>query len=177
MSQSSEYFPASASSIASSVLGPEDERELIRDSVRLLFINNPSLAVEFIRGLTVLPVGWCKISQLRPSKANGYIQVSYGGANKFATLQDIVLWSKGLEVYAGHQVSHLCGMPGCTVASHIACETELENQRRKGCPVWVSCPHIGCSLKVDCCTHKPRCIKYCTEFLDHDQFLLHGLHV
>jgi hypothetical protein len=115
---------------------------------------------------------------LKPSKEGGYIQLSWEGANKFAVLQEVVLWAGGGFLGDGEQCSHLCGNPAYMTPGHVVAESELENQRRKGCPVWVDCPH--CALKINCCNHtsglRPKCIKYCAGFADTNAFGQSGLH-
>lgn len=113
---------------------------------------------------------------MKPTKKNGYIQVSSGGANKFAMLQEVVLWAGGFELAEGEQCFHRCGQPACLVPGHVIAESELLNQRRKGCLVWVDCPH--CALKINVCRHGPdKCILHCEGgFLDSDDFEARGVH-
>lgn len=57
--------------------------------------------------------GWCTLLDYETTKKDGYVQLSRDGANKFATLQEVLLWSKGEEkpAYSGksdpNDVSHL----------------------------------------------------------------------
>lgn len=58
--------------------------------------------------------------------------------------------------------SHLCHHSVCMTVGHVIWEDPSKNQARKGCRVWVQCPHgqeMGCTLKVNVCPHLPRCIK------------------
>jgi hypothetical protein len=114
--------------------------------------------------------GWCRVVALKESKENGYVQVSWGGANKFACLQSVVVWANGETLKAGEDASHLCHQKKkCVNRAHIIPESTLDNQVRKGCRVWVNCNH--CCKKVFVCSHQPACIKYCAGFRDHEHFL------
>ena len=44
----------------------------------------------------------------------------------------------------------------------------MENQRRKGCMVWVLCPHDDCGKVIIVCPHKPTCIKTIPGVLEAD---------
>ena len=117
--------------------------------------------------------GFCKLSSLKPTKEGGYIQISWGGANKFCVLQELVLWSQGVSFKdAGDQCSHLCGRPRCL--EHVCKESVAKNNQRKGCVVWWDCPH--CELKILICQHNPPCIKYAPGFASWDDFLQNGIH-
>ena len=75
--------------------------------------------------------------------SNGYVQPSYGGANHFAVLQDIVVWSEGVTLSEnGDQVSHLCGNPSCTLFEHMCIESAQKNNGRKGCVGLVGVPPL-----------------------------------
>lgn len=106
--------------------------------------------------------GYCPLVKLKPNKANGYIQISWGGANHFTTLGDLLLWSKGeridREVKNPLQCSHLCHNPACSDPRHVVIETAKENNGRKGCLVFVACPHHEKHF-VPVCEHRPPCIK------------------
>ena len=84
------------------------------DAARLKFAGNASEASLFLLDLPHTIQGWCKICTLKPNKHNGYIQVSWEGANHFAVLQEMVLWAQGKIAGVGEQYSHLCGQPACT---------------------------------------------------------------
>lgn len=111
-------------------------------------------------------------------------QVSYGGANHFALLQEVVLWASGggkgnTEEDRNLEHSHLCARSKCSSLGHVILETTHMNQRRVGCVVWVHCPH--CPKKIPVCQHGPedgsaRCIKYCPGFATLDDFKANGLH-
>jgi hypothetical protein len=51
----------------------------------------------------------CRVVSLRPTKENRYVQVSFGGANKFAVLQEVVMWASA---------SHLCHEKRCCNLRH-----------------------------------------------------------
>jgi hypothetical protein len=59
----------------------------------------------------------------------------------------------------GDDASHLCHRSTCSRVGHVVWESPEKNQSRKGCVVWVSCPHDDCQLKIWVCSHMPRCIK------------------
>lgn len=111
---------------------------------------------------------------MRPSKKNGYIQLSAGGANHFATLQTVLLWSKGLDLGPGRQVSHLCDKPACLISTHITIESAVENNSRKNYGMVLGCFH--CEKKVLACKHTPSCITYVKGFSTWEDFVARGLH-
>jgi hypothetical protein len=45
---------------------------------------------------------------LQPTKANGYVQVSWRGVNKVVVLQELALWANDPVVEKGQGASHLC---------------------------------------------------------------------
>jgi hypothetical protein len=147
------------------------------------FSSDPDAAQACLASLKFEMKGWCWCCLLKPSKEGGYVQISWEGANKFAVLQEVVLWARGGFLGDGEQCSHLCGNPLCMTPGHVIAESELENQRRKGCVAWVECPH--CALKINCCCHgvfprsfpRSKCIKYCAGFADADAFRQSGLHI
>jgi hypothetical protein len=51
--------------------------------------------------LQAVQQGWCWLVQLKEPKENGYVQVSWKGANKFAVLQEVVVWANGGQVVQG----------------------------------------------------------------------------
>lgn len=137
---------------------------------------DPDLCKEILSSLRVSLSGFCPVVSLVPSKADGYVQISWAGANKFCCLQELLLWSKGVQVNtaAGDQASHLCGSTLCTDASHVCAESAQKNNARKGCLVVVPCPHCPKPLLV--CPHEPKCIKFIpgyktwAEFLDSNEY-------
>lgn len=172
------FVPSTSSSRRSSADEKQMEKtrqEVVIERARLVFSSDPAQCRQLLAGLPFRQEGWCRICTLQPSKNNGYIQVSSGGANKFAMLQEVVLWAGGGALSPGEQCSHLCGQPRCMGLDHIIAESELENQRRKGCLVWVDCCH--CELKVLVCPHGgKKCVKFCTSFRDAADFEARGVH-
>lgn len=155
------------------------DKEMLIEATRLRLSASPAEAQELLSGLDYREDGWCRLCVLAPSKAGGYIQVSWRGANKFAVLQEVVLWARGRGLDPGEQASHLCGNPACFSLTHIIAESEVKNQNRKGCCVWVDCPH--CALKIRVCPHsggddENLCIKYCNGYADSGAFAAAGLH-
>jgi hypothetical protein len=139
-------------------------------------LHGPALCRKILEGLDFKTVGFCRLSTLKPTKAGGYVQISWGGANKFCVLEDLLLWSKGVIKEQGCQCSHLCGNPLCLVPEHIIEESAVENNRRKGCVVWVGCPHGDCPLKILVCQHRPPCILYAPGYNSFADLLAGGIH-
>jgi len=137
------------------------------------------LARAILGSLKAKADGWCRLSVLQPTKKDGYVQISYAGQNKFAILQDVLVWANGWSKGEGQQASHLCGHPLCTIPEHVCLEVAIYNNARKGCVVWVWCSKFcgRCSgLKVIlCCTHTPSCIKFCEGFASQLDFLDNGI--
>lgn len=114
---------------------------------------------------------------LKPTKENGYAQVSWGGANKFCVVEELLLWAGGvIKNDQGDQCSHLCCKTLCLEVGHVCVESALLNNLRKGCAVWIDCPHKGCSKKILVCFHEPKCIKFCPGFLSWEDFMENGIH-
>jgi hypothetical protein len=131
------------------------------------------VAREILDNYAIVIDGWCKLVQLVPTKANGYIQVSAKGVNKFAVLQELVLWASGRQVLPQEDCSHLCHHPRCCVETHIISEPSIVNQARKNCLVYISCHH--CSKHIFLCSHTPPCIRFASGYVDHNDFMNHGL--
>jgi len=133
-------------------------------------------AQEFLESLEVVRNGFCYDTKLKPSKENGYIQLSWKGANKFCVLGEMLVWAAGKKVTnPDDQVSHRCHNPKCTIPAHVLVESTAANNGRKGCIVWVNCPH-GCPEKILVCTHNPRCIRYVPGYDSWEAFLATGIH-
>ena len=130
--------------------------------------------------------GWCQLSTLRPTKQNGYIQVSGNKVNKFILLHHLVLAAQGPpvgtfdengKVSGGMHVSHLCGQPRCMTMGHMVAEDSVTNNSRKGCVVWIPCPHANgeegsCKHRyILVCPHSPPCVKYVEGFRDMAGFI------
>jgi hypothetical protein len=137
-------------------------------------------AQEFLESIaTTVKHGFCHTLDYAPTKANGYVQLSWRGANKFCTLGEMLGWAQGINTTTGcreAQISHLCHNPKCVIPSHVVLESPVENNRRKNCLVWVNCPHDGCEEKVFVCTHSPPCIKYALGWETWEEFLRWGVH-
>src|SRR5687768_16922928 len=126
--------------------------------------------------------GWCTLTRNKPSKSGGYVQVSADGANHFMMLQHIVLCADGQSgmfdqngvLPKGMHASHLCGNTRCMTIGHVHVGSVQANNQRKGCPVWIPCPHVdeGCKSPVIlACPHKPVCIKYVGGFASMDDVM------
>lgn len=114
------------------------------------------------------------------AQRQGYIQLSCSGQNhvcvpclsmlqcplnnhgiQFALLHHAValLGTRSFQDVGIEDGSHLCGHSVCKTVGHVVWERKELNQARKGCLVWVDCPHEGCELKVSACRHQPPCLK------------------
>ena len=125
--------------------------------------------------MKVVPDGFCYNSVLSPSKENGYIQLSVDGVNKFCTLNEMLAWAARLDLDGGKQVSHLCHNPKCTIPAHVCAESVSDNNRRKGCLVFIDCPH-RCAEKILVCPHRPLCVKHVPGYETWEDFLKYGIH-
>lgn len=116
--------------------------------------------------------GYCILSDMKPSKAGGYIQISFEGANKLMELQHFLLYFQGEDIDvanalgreqnppATYHASHRCNNRTCTVPEHVCIESAQLNNARKGCLVWFKCTgHAGCDKWFLVCPHDPVCIK------------------
>lgn len=137
-------------------------------------LDGPALCRKILEGLDYEVRGFCRCCKLKPTKESGYVQISWGGANKFCVLEDLVLWARGVMKSEGDQCSHLCCEPLCMCPEHICTESAQENNLRKGCVVWWDCPH--CPQKILICQHQPPCIKYVPGYLSWNNFLQNGTH-
>lgn len=147
-----------------------------------------ALAKRIVRGLTTFRRGWCVLTTLIPTKTDGYVQLSYDGANHFATLGEVLCWAKG-EAKPAHDgnpngpdpidVSHRCHEPKCTVESHVCLETKALNNSRKGCRVRVpcvpTCTACGGSRDIFICTHTPACIAHVPGYASLDDYYMRGI--
>ena len=70
--------------------------------------------------------GWCEILELVPSKRHGYVQISANGFNKFAVLEEVVIWANGQEVKEGCDASHLCHRKLCCNLDHVVSEPKAK---------------------------------------------------
>jgi hypothetical protein len=184
----SSYRPESATGPPSSTgVGPSSDdlstggdeatlRVSRSEVVRLQFSSNPAMAQEFLEELPVTKAGVCLESTLKPSKEGGYVQLSFGGANKFCTLGEMLGWAAGKSLSGDLQISHRCNRPKCTIPSHICLECPPCNNGRKNCLVLVDCPHDGCQLKILVCPHTPSCITDVEGYETWEEFLEWGCH-
>lgn len=180
ISEGSSFNPLQGSSGSEGEL-PITFADVSKEKVILLLSSNPDMArsvLEDVRRNGTIPSGWCVLSTMAPTKKDGYIQVSAMGANKFATLEELCLWCRGQTRGPKDDCSHLCGRPSCVLPGHIVSELADVNQIRKGCIVWVYCPHAECreARKVILvCPHQPHCIKYCEDYASYADFLARGI--
>jgi len=145
-------------------------REIVADACRL----DPAYAQRVLDSYSGRQLGWCELVSLVPTKENGYVQLSYGGVNKFAMLQRVLLWAAGSDLSAEKdQCSHLCPHRVCKTVGHVIAESAEANNGRKGCRVWVDCHH--CGKKIFVCLHDPFCIKFCEGFSSPEDFLTRGV--
>jgi len=150
--------------------------------------DGPSLAQSVLDRISYTTDGWCKLVNLAANKSGGYPQVSSGGANKFATLGEVLLWSMGIskpELPIGTpgsavpDVSHLCARPRCKTGGHVCLESKAENNARKGCIVWVACSttcarcHGARVILV--CSHGPPCIRSHPGYESQENFLANAI--
>lgn len=138
-------------------------------------LDGQALSQQILSSLGYTVEGWCLLSLLKPTKDKGYVQVSWGGANKFCVLGELLLWAQGITLVDKYQASHRCCQPLCLIAPHVCSESITLNNLRKGCLVWVDCPHYG--LKILVYTHKPCYIKFCPGFDSWEDFLERGMHL
>lgn len=154
-------------------LSAVQKRDIVSDSCRL----SVDYAKSVLDRLPATTSGWCELVSLAPTKQDGYIQVSFGGANKFAMLQMVVLWAAGrdlyeLEVPYDEQASHRCHQPRCKTVGHVCPESVFDNNLRKGCLVWIDCHH--CGKKILICRHDPVCIKFVEGYSSMEDFIQNG---
>ena len=84
-------------------------------------------------------VNSCKLSVLAPTN-KGYCQPSLLG-KKPMVLHKIAYMAVHGPPVAGLEISHLCHNSTCCKIEHLFAEPGLLNNARKGCAVWVYCPH------------------------------------
>lgn len=144
-------------------------REIVSDACLV----DSDYAKKVLATLSSESEGWCELVKMQPSKEGGYIQVSYGGANKFTVLEKVVIWADGQDLGEGEQCSHLCHRPRCKTVGHVWAESAAVNNSRKNCLVWIDCHH--CPQKIFLCTHIPCCIKFCPGFTSMDDLKERGV--
>lgn len=144
------------------------------DSDKLPSLSGVPLCLSILEGLDYQKKGFCRCTKLAPTKEGGYVQLSWGGANKFCVLEELLLWASGVTKVEGFQCSHLCCEPLCLCPEHVCLESSKKNNDRKNCAVFFDCYH--CPLKTFICKHDPSCIKYAPGFETWEDFLLSGIH-
>lgn len=149
-----------------------EEAPLARTTVFTQILENTEVAKQELFNVTENrshTEGWCCISDLAPSKKNGYVQVSIQGHNHLMVMQNLVLAASGYSsaVYdVNVQASHLCDNRRCCTLGHIVPESAKLNNSRKGCRGWVPCPHTACTTPIFICPHSPPCIRYHSAYAD-----------
>ncbi|PTD02334.1 hypothetical protein FCULG_00012036 [Fusarium culmorum] len=104
-------------------------------------------------------VGLCKLSKKFGNRKNGYIQLNWNGAGKFAMLHQVLAWSRGLVAQGDDQVSHLCGNPTCLVPEHVVIKSPAKNNGRKGCGMTVPCLcRASCTCWQFVCWYPIKCV-------------------
>ena len=102
----------------------------------------------------------CWTSTGQPTKANGYVQGSAFGHNKFALIHVVAAHSsphvEQFPEQPNSHASHMCGNAVCFNPRHLVWESSLANQSRKGCP--------GIIVDLEgtrflACRHEPTCKK------------------
>ncbi|KAK5129155.1 hypothetical protein LTR08_003796 [Meristemomyces frigidus] len=73
-----------------------------KESQRLRCIAEPGYAASLAKVPKATRHGWCVPAALVLTE-RGYAQVSAGGANHYAVLQELVLWASGLDCGPGEQ--------------------------------------------------------------------------
>ena len=144
------------------------------DLIRAQMQQNPELARNILQSLKTQQDGFCQLSILKPSKKGGYVQLSSQGANKFAVLQEVLLWAKGEKAVYGDHVSHLCDKPKCMLPEHMYLESPVVNNSRKNCGKIIKC--ADCPKHYQACDHSPRCITFVERYASWEEFLAEGLH-
>lgn len=145
----------------------------------------PSLAKRVLAKIKTTTFQWCTLANLQPTKLGGYPQASWEGANKFATVGEVVIWSKGQaklqhpDPKVGDEVSHLCTQPRCMDPDHIILESKVDNNSRKGCVVYTPCSadcrRCNGRRVVALCPHSPPCIMHHPGYKSLEDFQRNGI--
>lgn len=174
----------------------------LETSLRQAHGDDTALAREILDGQKYTEHGWCRLANLEPTKKGGYVQLSWEGANKFATAGEVCLWAQGVskpvqapEVpkdyipegstvpgWTGRELadaSHRCNHPRCLVWDHVCLESHTANEARKGCPVWVTCS-LSCrecdgGRVIFLCPHVPCCIRAHPGYAGLDDLMTNGI--
>lgn len=163
---------ASDHTVSSAERGDETIKKI--ELMRLQLERVPEQAQALLDSLATEQEGFCRLSKLKPTKEGGYIQLSWKGANKFAILQEVMLWAKGMYCPYGMHISHLCDNPRCVIKEHVIIETPQQNNSRKNCGQTIQCAH--CDKLYLACKHSPPCITFVEKFGTWDEFLEQGTH-
>lgn len=89
----------------------------------------------------------CFTHRYKPSKANGYVQISIGNVKYSVTVLTYALWYRHYD--NRKHVSHRCGNPACCHPEHLTMEDQAANESRKNCILHGSYTN---------CIHIPKCI-------------------
>ena len=144
----------------------------VGEVVSIQVLSDPLYALNVLDRIKAVNDGWCQLVKRAPTKLGGYVQVSFGGANKFMMLQQVVAAAnRQYLTRVDDQCSHLCNQPLCKVPSHVVVESQELNNGRKGCIGWVDCLHCGLPYVV--CLHEPRCIKYDARYASQEDLEEH----
>lgn len=164
--------PASSESVLLyGILSAEEKRRLQQETCA----TDPTYARAILDRIGVRErEGWCVLVDRQPTKDKGYVQLSTQGANHFAVLQEVVLWAQGEVKGQGEQCSHLCHQPLCKTVGHVTPESVAANNARKGCLVWIRCPHCP-DMKILVCRHEPTCIRFVEGYSDMSDFIARGV--
>lgn len=134
-------------------------------------------AQEFLADLKLIPSGWCLDLGLAPSKANGlhsaklgrHQQVLYAGGDAGFRQPVSAECRTGWKCHIYVIIQSVRSQ-----TMYVALESSRDNNGRKGCAVWVNCPH--CSLKIFVCQHEPLCIKFAPGYASEGEFMADGIH-
>jgi hypothetical protein len=98
---------------------------------------------------------FCVLSDLVPN-THRYAQPTLFGVKPMVVHKIAYIAANGRPPGDGLEVSHLCNNSLCIKPTHLFAESSLLNNRRKGCPVFVDCPHSHPDDKpmiIWICTH------------------------
>lgn len=143
------------------------------EAVNIIVENQSALQSEVPRHFDEWKKWECRVSTYKPSKDNGYCQISMNSPliNKLADVgvdtsslktgtKYMVLHKLVALAYHGENneddVSHLCLNPRCSNVDHLVWEPSVVNQARKNCSRWRILPMSNTLLDV--CPHEPKCI-------------------
>ena len=102
----------------------------------------------------------CKILDYKPSKMNGYVQLSLGNRKGPVCHKVACLLANGPPPNEDSQASHICGNARCFKEYHQVWEDPVTNNSRKGCIGFINVD--GTKYTSAECDHSPRCLKTVT---------------